>query len=500
MPLSPDLECSILVLAAQKDQALGLLRILVKDDSVHDDATSVPWTITNKYYTASVQFILRELTGWSPIEEDLRKIPAIVFTWPTGQPYKEHVERLSHQLAHHEPEVVLAVRLAPSAAPAVADIEDVQDIDGYLSSLGFEFVDATDSDEVLTPNRHGIPGVPRIVDALSTIIWPSMTRKSVSHDSSCGLLSAIHQRSRDDQTDRKLEELARWLDEDVIDADSDDAESTSPDGDNTINIWSTAVTPGNVTPHAQSNFGSRSGTPKAGFDDDFSSFVSAPALSPSDGVIDTSAPQDPPQKQSHPRSWSPPLASLSFSSTFSFESAMSGSSTPENEGPDHQSFDYSYLTLPNTSLESYKSLGSVSDFDDPDTDVSSHERMGPCATEHRENEDEDEEQPTTAEIAETSRRIFGSVPLTASPTVDRSTVSLLRATLPSEDDHFEALMKECDEGAHPDLGRFDLQEMLSALQELKEEIAGMSDDKARRKAAARVALGFAYGLDVDCEQ
>ncbi|KAL4073091.1 hypothetical protein V8B97DRAFT_1952177 [Scleroderma yunnanense] len=81
-------------------------------------------------------------------------------------------------------------------------------------------------------------------------------------------------KSRDDHTDWKLEELVRWLEEDAIDSGSDEAESTSPDDDNTINIWSTVVTPGYITPHIQSNFGLRPGTLKVSFDDNFSSFAS----------------------------------------------------------------------------------------------------------------------------------------------------------------------------------------------------------------------------------
>lgn len=55
----------------------------------------------------------------------------------------------------------------------------------------------------------------------------------------------------------------------------------------------------------------------------------------------------------------------------------------------------------------------------------------------------------------------------------------------------EALIGErAEDDEVPDLEKFSLQDVLGALQELKEEIAGMSNDKARRKAAARVALGL----------
>lgn len=494
---------SVLVLALDRDQALSLLRELVNDDSVREDATCIPWTISNRYYSADVQFILRELTGWAPVEDELKKVPAVIFVWSTGQPYKEHAEYLSQQLSHYQFEVVLGVRLIPSTAPAVPALEDVQDIDCRLSSLGFEFVDTADSDS----NRHDIPGVPRIIDALSAIMWPSMTQKSSPQDKPRSLIATMHQkgsilseshhdlvtallnsgRSRDDHTHRQLQQLAGWLDEKTPGAGTDDTESAWANDDNAISIWSTAVTPGNMTPHALSDLGSHPGTPEPGFDDDFTAFVSAPELNLSDVTVDTRTSQGA-QNQPHLPSKSPLASSSSFSSTFCFESAASGPSTPSVEKPDHQSLDNSYLTPSNTSLVSYRPLGSVSDFGDSDTETCHECAGGPCSSEH-----EDDEMPTTAEIAETSRRIFGSVPLTASPTVDRK-----EAILPDGDDDLEALLRDRNEDEDlPDLRRFDLQEVLSALQGLKEEIAGMSDDKERRKAAAQVALGLVYGLDVD---
>jgi len=45
------------------------------------------------------------------------------------------------------------------------------------------------------------------------------------------------------------------------------------------------------------------------------------------------------------------------------------------------------------------------------------------------------------------------------------------------------------------MGNFDLSRVLNALQTMKEEISGMDDEDARRKAAARAALGLVYGLE-----
>ncbi len=67
-----------------------------------------------------------------------------------NQSYKHHIERLAQDLSGYEPEVVLAVRLGKGEF-VLSDPEDGteedSDIDGFLSSNGFEFVDAT----VVTP-------------------------------------------------------------------------------------------------------------------------------------------------------------------------------------------------------------------------------------------------------------------------------------------------------------------------------------------------------------
>jgi len=96
-----------------------------------------------------------------------------------------------------------------------------------------------------------------------------------------------------------------------------------------------------------------------------------------------------------------------------------------------------------------------------------------------------EDMPLRVEVAETSRKIFGTMPLLLSPTQERGDGTPSRGC-PGEELDVEM--------ADADLERFDLQGVLGALQGLKEEISGMPD-KERRKATARVALGLAYGLD-----
>ena len=70
------------------------------------------------------------------------------------QSYKHHIQRLAQDLSGYEPEVVLAVRLGKGEF-VLSDPEDGteedSEIDGFLSSNGFEFVDAT----VATPSPRG---------------------------------------------------------------------------------------------------------------------------------------------------------------------------------------------------------------------------------------------------------------------------------------------------------------------------------------------------------
>ncbi len=67
------------------------------------------------------------------------------------QAYKHHIHRLSKDVAGAEPEVSLAVRLPGPLNISEEDKEDEEDaseetsiIDEFLSSHGFEFIDASD--------------------------------------------------------------------------------------------------------------------------------------------------------------------------------------------------------------------------------------------------------------------------------------------------------------------------------------------------------------------
>lgn len=131
----------------------------------------------------------------------------------------------------------------------------------------------------------------------------------------------------------------------------------------------------------------------------------------------------------------------------------------------------------------------------------------------------DADLPSRSEIEEASKRIFGAASLDVPTTSRARTRSPASRTGPLpvppspeaspatrsdlgfdalEDDSFASFGDQEDDDF--ELGAFDLSRVLSALQGMKEEIAGMTDEDERRKAAARVALGLVYGLRKEDER
>ena len=68
-----------------------------------------------------------------------------------------------------------------------------------------------------------------------------------------------------------------------------------------------------------------------------------------------------------------------------------------------------------------------------------------------------------------------------------------QATLPSD-------MDVESEGENSDIPPFDLTRVLHSLQAVRGEIAGMDDEEERKRMAAKVALGFVYGMDIDADK
>ena len=154
-------------------------------------------------------------------------------------------------------------------------------------------------------------------------------------------------------------------------------------------------------------------------------------------------------------------------------------------------------------LESDQHIG----FDDDFTDFVSAPAAVTGRQENggRDNDDEDEDEddgdaglPSKEEIQAAEARIFGermSIPESGSAPF---------YVLPDEPAHGhgnrdggaeEAGTEEGGEGLEMDAPAFDLTRILGALEGMKEEIAQISDEQERRRAAAKVTLGLVYGLE-----
>ncbi|KAL1727168.1 hypothetical protein EV714DRAFT_217876 [Schizophyllum commune] len=514
--------CRILTVSTSRRQATALVN-LVKclDEASSSDATAseeeqIPWTISNKYYSADVHFAPHAIHGLSP--HRVQNVPAVIFAWSHGEAYKHHIQRLANDLDGYEPEVCLAVRLDPSEHIKDEDRADEEDlreeenaIDEFLASHGFEFVDASarstpraeESTETHTESMsHGIPRLPRVVDALSTIMWPSMqsqARPRATHGRSAELLdwaqdspdtsialdtsTTDHSRAAVDdivarsgtglavqegRMRREMEALERWLEKDDFDYHDDPWRFSARAGGNMVSSP--------LSEESLSVFGAR--TPSAaqtpgatqypaGFDDDFTVFVSAPPAEAHDGDAsfhaDTSFTSNA-SLNSH----------TSFDAPFSFDQARSRSnSLAPHTGP------------------FYHSLGSVSDFGD---------EQAPGSHDILPSDDEDEGLPSQAEIREASARIFGAPHASSSSAGGAPSSTAPDTTSAPSDPPTTAphpLPVDQDDPDDYEMAPFDLSRVMSALQGMKEEIAGMENEDERRKAAAKVALGLVYGLEAE---
>jgi len=384
----------------------------------------------------------------------------------------------------YEPEVCLAVRI-PKSDETTGLVEDHSeksgesntDIDTVLMSYGFEYIDATGQAPLCqTGEVEGelsstvdIPHLPRVLDALSTIMWPSM--KS-GHKGSTGgefdnksrrqrdfileelllpyghgtmPLSASHRESEDEDD---VSDLMQELKSKSI-SDTTSVPNVSREGIHAKNAlpWLTINSgktgDGVFSPLdslSSSPFDTGSSTPfgikdqpgskfSIGFEDDFTTFVSAPAVDFESGEIT-------PDANGYYKQYDSPMPSAIRSGTLEPGSANSAR---------------------------YQSLGSDfggSDFGDEEP---LYESLG---------DSEDEDLPTKEEIREASAKIFGKV-VAETP---------YGTSIPDSSDEEER-------------APFDLSQVMNVLQQFKTEISEMDDEEERRKAAAKVALGLVYGLE-----
>ncbi len=312
----------------------------------------------------------------------------------------------------------------------------------------------------------GIPGLPRVLDALSTIMWPSMkAQEKVSkhakvriqrdpslfewgtegaQDNSSSLVddlvatSGVQLSARAKRIQSEMEELTKWLEQDTHNGDTDDPWSMAM-GSSTIvsSPTETSVFRDGMSSTSRENRGQQSPPAEsAGFDDDFTVFVSAPAE-----VFGES-----PDRRT-----------------------LTGDELEEDDG-----------LKPLRGLGSYNSLGSVSDFGEGGEDKKATDAV---------SGDDDEDLPTQKEIMETSSRIFGDKIGSRAPgdpqrIQDREVDSRSSDAESEPDDMY-------------DMSPFDLSRVLGTLQQMKEEISEIENEDERRRAAARVALGLVYGLETE---
>ncbi|KAF9524282.1 hypothetical protein CPB83DRAFT_898034 [Crepidotus variabilis] len=484
---------------------------------------TIPWTITNKYYTASVHFYLCTLDDIFRSKTPIPSAPAVVYVFREGE--EEECKKEAAELARvmklgdlddgeggHE--VVLGVRIrareSELAASAQKDAqveravesmdvdEDEEDeenasIDSTLMALGLEYVDATRSVEVdqLGKRSFGdnegdsIPALPRVLDALSTIMWPSMKSSHPKGAAAAGhsldlngsfdledtdgeadeerdaimkeLLestAAVTLVEKDGTTDKEQEEESKELME-LMKAFVKDAEHksrptkpwittsgpTEHNDDDGMTMSPTGVA-GNGDEDLLTPFGTGEGKKlkhkvSLRFEDDFTAFVEAPPTATGKEkkkpfFIDFADANNSLQWDSNK---TPTIPASGY--------ATAGGLTPEADRDEV--------------FSRYRSLGSVSDFGDFTADDDGDVEGVPAGGVYEALEDavdsEDEDLPSQGDVQDAARKIYGR------------------------------------KG-----GEFDLDRTFGMIQQMKTEISGIEDDEERRRSAARVALGVVYGL------
>ncbi|KAG9120478.1 hypothetical protein FRC07_004017, partial [Ceratobasidium sp. 392] len=185
----------------------------------------------------------------------------------------------------HDPEVAIAVALPPASSDSMATLSSADSIEEFFSGHNFEYVDSEDNSH---PNlsadqpQYDVSGLPRILEALNMIMWPSMVRTphgglrrpALEPDDEPDLEAFDHSFATVSDTApphhpslfdagsgpsaQSLTELNAWLD-------NDDSWPPLGNNDNTL---------------PTSSSGSKTNDQNtAGFDDDFSDFLSAPPTS-----------------------------------------------------------------------------------------------------------------------------------------------------------------------------------------------------------------------------
>lgn len=366
-----------------------------------------------------------------------------------------------------------------------------------------------------------VPRLPRVLDALSTIMWPSMESASRSNGQNASQPSARRLAERD----ALMEELfavseisgisaadnrSRMIPESSADEQSDDDfsaynfDSGTP-GSFSVSAgasskpWLKASTSGfelrsetrpdivsspTGIPGDASEFPieSSAGKVSMGFEDDFTVFVSAP-----------------------------PASSENASSVSHLEDDEDGASTSGLAPSSAASLGAGKMP--------YRSLGSVSDFggDDDHEDWNQYQTLhddakeegGISANEEPDVDDlddgwaDEDGMPTKEEILATAAKIFGAKTPTKATFDDA-----LKESKPSSKGEAGRATRSATTSTSNDIdsddeifagsgGDIDITRVFEGLREMRSEIAAVEDEGERRRMAARVALGFVYGMDLD---
>ncbi|KAF9644143.1 hypothetical protein BDM02DRAFT_3150788 [Thelephora ganbajun] len=475
---SSSTSCKILAISSEPSHAQHLVHPNETANDTNPTCTSavegpsgatIPWKISNKYYTADVHFESITIDQYLPRRNEFDGVPAVLFVWNRGQPYREHVERFGGAINSLDPEIKLAIQFSTNESNSVmtttASEDDGQEVDEFVSSHGFEFIDGDndnrarvlDSDDDATST----PGLGRVIDALSTIMWPSMVQSSSSGSASKRksrareLLDWAREEECDDglralvqppmdeiegdvenpssstnaspssqtktkmsRMQKEMEEFQRWLEEDESQRVNEDPWARRDEFGSPLvtDSFSEAKTP-TVATFAGSGTGFVDG-----FEDDFTDFVGAP--------MDHELPRPGPGPTKGP--------------SFAYMSLDSESDTIEGD----------------------------------DTDL-----------------------PSQDEIQAITRRIFGSssshLPTSTSTSESKQQQQLSATNISDLGASPAPTISTLGDDSDIEFSQFDLSRVFSALQAMKEEISEITDDGERRRAAARVALGLVYGLQRD---
>ncbi|KAI0373734.1 hypothetical protein BV20DRAFT_672240 [Pilatotrama ljubarskyi] len=515
--------------------------------SAGDGSSTVPWTIVNKYYTADVHFETHEFNHFRV--RHAVGVPAVIYVWGPGEPYKEHIPEIAQKIQHYDPEVSLAVRFGGSTTPSSPTAED-EGLDEFLSTHGFEFVEGDrvhrrptqDLDRHSDDEDSGIPGLPRVIDALSTIMWPSLVqsqaarqRKSrarellgwaLEEEADDGLRALIADpvaaapttsspaaptaagtsataNARKSRMQREMEELERWLEDEEAGSGLQYAKGQT-DGKpvDPVAAEKAEMEDEGENERAREWVSSAPATSAEGWED----MLTPPA------IRTPRAEDEHPAVSEEEHGFEDDFADFVSATSDSHLHAHShvfghGFGLGHGEGRLLEvNYDVGRLTPMHTGA-SYRSLASVSDFGgDEGAHGGGYGALG--------DEEDDPDLPSQAEIRETSRRLFGAAAFAPAPEAAASSTSSeprpSSSTAPASEslsprredsssrdaDSSADLSLDCEDADDHSFASFDLSRVFSALQGMKAEIAGMEDEDERRRAAARVALGLVYGLGV----